>query len=111
MGPGTHIITNILNGKKPVSETDAIALQHDIDYLTSEEPIFSDLRAIYKSGFDLQGIAMKTGLGLRTIVDALLHTTPFIPNFTHINGRQVNDIDMTDEELIPLLRQRANDLI
>jgi hypothetical protein len=110
MGPGTHIITKILNGVKPNSKTDAIAMIHDIDYLTQEEPIYSDLRAIFQSGFDLEGLVMKTGLGMRSVLDALMHIMP-INNITHINGRQYNDINMTDEELIPILRQRAEGLI
>lgn len=110
MGPGTHVIGNILNDIVPKSKTDAVALIHDIDYLTNEEPIISDFRAMSKAEWDLEGLAMRTGLGIRSVVDALMHIIPFVPNFTHLNGRTTNDINMTDDELIPLLRDRAEAL-
>jgi len=62
--------------------------------LTSEEPILSDLRAIAAStgSISLQSLAMQTGLGVRTIADAVMHLTPF-NNFTHINGVKGEYID------------------
>lgn len=83
---------------------------HDIDYLTEEEPIISDIRAMKSAEFNLEGLAMRTGLGIRSVVDALLHIMPLIPNFTHINGRKPDDINMSQEELIPLLLERAEAL-
>lgn len=106
MGPGTHVITKILNGVLPKSETDLIAMYHDIDYLTNEEPIFSDMRAIGKTEFNLQGIAMRAGLGMRSVADAFLHLTPF-KNIAHLNGRTDN-VSVSTEELVDVLRQKAD---
>lgn len=77
LGPGTQIRRRILTNIKPTSDIDAIARQHDVDYLrdNSDLGMFeADLRAIQKSFTatpSLQQIAMITGLSSRIILSAL----------------------------------------
>ncbi len=107
MGPGTPIIDRLYQGVIPVDHVDEVAMYHDIDYTTSEEPIFSDLRAIAGS-FKVdtfkelvEAEAMRLGLGVRSIVDAILHTLPFMPNVTHIN----EELGVSKEDLLTLAKQ------
>jgi hypothetical protein len=86
MGPGTHVIENLLNGVQPTTYNDALALRHDIEYLADGEKFTSDLKAISQSDWSLQGIAMKLGLTARSSLDLLTHVNPLLPNF-HPNGR------------------------
>jgi len=107
MGPGTHVVSRLIRGITPTDPVDALAMQHDLDYLTDEEPIFSDLRAILRSyttppKFFLKALAMRFGLGLRTLVDALLHALD-IPNVTHLNY----DLRSLDKELFNRLQMVA----
>lgn len=110
MGPGTHAVKRIMNDVKPNGPVDSIAQLHDVDFLTDDEPIYSDLKAIARANqvtdyrYQLQASAMKLGLGTRSMVDALLHLTPF-PNITHINVRTDN-MDMSNEDLRALLLDR-----
>ncbi len=59
LGPGTHVISNILNQVKPVDITDAIALQHDVNYVGSttlqdiinaDEQMISTINSHYLDG-------------------------------------------------------------
>lgn len=110
MGPGTHIISNIVNGKQPSSRIDAIALKHDIEYLTGGEKYLADLEAIYESATgesnnSLQAIAMRLGLSVRMLGDLVTHVIPFIPNF-HFNS----DSGLTPSQL-HYLKMKANKLL
>jgi len=87
-------------------------MYHDIDYLSQNEPIFSDIRAIRDNITDwsLNGVALKLGLTARSLLDALYHIAPGLYfNPTHINGRN-DDYNMSDEELVMFLRNKANEL-
>lgn len=72
MGPGTPVVAKILANVQPRSHNDYVALQHDIDYLSSNEPIISDINAMLRGNNDLDGIALKLGLGARVVADILL---------------------------------------
>lgn len=37
MGPGTKVITNLLNNLKPTDDVDKAAFEHDIDYVMAED--------------------------------------------------------------------------
>jgi len=52
---------------------DALALLHDIEYLSKGERWQSDLKAIMGSGWSLQGISMKVGLSSRMLLDSVAH--------------------------------------
>jgi len=85
LGPGTHVVNNVLSGVKPTSYVDALALRHDIEYLTTGEKFYSDLRAAYNADMSAQGLAMKVGLISRVGIDVLTHLIPGIPKF-HLNN-------------------------
>jgi len=80
LGPGTHTKSNIMKGLQPTSKTDAIARQHDLDYLVGEEPILADLKAIGKSfaiaDEPLQTTALRSGLALKALADTAFHLLP-----------------------------------
>ena len=40
VGPGTHTLANILNGREPVNQLDSAALAHDIDYALVENAVY-----------------------------------------------------------------------
>lgn len=110
MGPGTHVVERIKAGLRPTSKVDAIALRHDIDYLTNEEPIISDMRAILATFnnsevLSYQATVMRLGLGLRSAADLLMHMIP-VKNPTHINGR-TDRMPITNEELVDNLRNET----
>ncbi len=69
-------------------------MQHDLDYITDQEPIKSDIKAITSIGKIhsvnefVQAFAMTYGLTLRSSLDAVMHLFPFLTNYTHLN--QVN---------------------
>lgn len=49
VGPGTHTLANILNGREPVNQLDSAALAHDIDYaLVENEQDFKIADAEFK---------------------------------------------------------------
>jgi len=87
-GPGTHVAYNILNNILPTSKTDYVARQHDIDYLKSSgdpfQAMIDDAKAIARSDFSLEGLAMKTGLFSR--MAGSLYT-----GFNSFNFNQNND--------------------
>ncbi len=68
LGPGTHVINNVINNIQPVSRTDALALVHDVDYLLAnndQDAISADNRALAVADNSAQGLAMKLGLSIR----------------------------------------------
>jgi len=107
MGPGTHIVNNILSGVKPTSYNDALALRHDLDYLTSGEKFGSDFRAIRDSDYSVQGLAMKAGLILRSVGDLATHAIPNVPNL-HLNNNEDNSVPLY---LVEHLRKMAQPLL
>jgi len=101
MGPGTDVQAKIEAGIKPTSSNDAVALQHDIDYLADGEMFGADLKAIVDSDMSMQGTVMKIGLAARSVADAYFHISPFshfFDNPFHFNGKT----GMTPEEVATL---------
>lgn len=109
MGPGTHIITKILNQVPPTSRIDAIALKHDIEYLTDGEKYLADIQAIYatrgESTNSLQALAMRFGLSIRMLGDLLTHVIPYAPKL-HFN----KDAGLTQQQMT-YLKNKANNLL
>lgn len=72
-GPGTHVVSNVLNRKFPKDYDDALTLIHDIEYLMySDRPDMikaSDERAIQLATTDLHGLSIKAGLTIRKTFD------------------------------------------
>lgn len=111
MGPGTHAVERILTGVKPTSEVDAIAQLHDIDFLTGDEPIWSDIKAMSRTfgtsnPNSLQATAMRLGLGARSIFDLIEHVFTG-SRLSHINVRTDN-IPLSDEALRQLLLTKVS---
>ncbi len=86
-------------------------MQHDLDYITDQEPIKSDFKAIMKIGkihtFSelIQAIVMTYGLTWRSSVDLIMHLFPFT-NFTHINqpgNKRYSELKTKAHELKPLV--------
>ncbi len=107
MGPGTRVITNVLEGVKPVNYVDALALQHDIRYLRDGEQFESDLMALAQADYSLQGALMKLGLLSRTAIDVLTHLIPWAPKF-HLNA---NSSRALPEQQIHQLQHLAQPLV
>lgn len=105
MGPGTHVITKVLNGVEPTSYTDALALRHDLQYLTSGEKFKEDWQAIAASDWSTQGIAMKVGLTGRIVFDAVSHLLPFDKKFHLNNSKNI------DDELLKEVVQKAQPML
>ncbi len=95
LGPGTNIEYNIRNKIRPKTYNDFVALKHDIDYLRAGHlnATMADLKAMWRSKSGLDGVAMRTGLGARTILDNLLYLIPFssIHEITHFNAKTDNE--------------------
>ncbi len=70
-GPGTHIVTRILNHDIPKNKTDFVTMLHDIEYMGGTNPRQSDIRAVVNSDWSLPGIATKIGLSTRMVIDSL----------------------------------------
>lgn len=85
LGPGTPIVSNIINKVRPKSINDAVALQHDIDYLSGENRYWSDLKAIYRSKPGLDGTALRLGLSVRMLLDLITSGTP-LNRFVRFDG-------------------------
>jgi len=71
-------VSKINHGIKPKSRTDAIALQHDLDYLkyAGQNTFDADIKAI-KTAMgtpSLESLAMIAGLGSKIIVDSIYDT-------------------------------------
>ena len=101
MGPGTPIVTNIYNGVQPLSPTDAVAKQHDIDYLTDSrfDALKADLKAIsktFENDASLQAWAMRLGLGARMTLNSITNGVLFnyqgkVPNLTEQEHKALVD--------------------
>lgn len=77
---------------QPRSPNDFVALQHDIDYLSGNEPILSDINAIMRGNNSLDGLVLKLGLGARTVADIL--AGPY-HRITHFNGSKYKGAELT----------------
>jgi len=89
-----------LNDIKPVSATDAIARQHDIDYLISNgnsgEAFLDDMKALSSiSEITPESIAMGVGLTLRSIINEAL------PNSMNFNT-SLEDMSKEDTKVVGL---------
>jgi len=109
LGPGTDIEGRIDRGVTPTTHIDEIAMQHDLDYITNQEPIKSDIQAIAKIGkihsFSelVQAIVMTYGLTVRSSIDLIMHLFPFT-NITHINkpgNKRFNELTQKSKLLKP----------
>lgn len=75
MGPGTKIVTRLLNGVQPINDVDASALVHDVNYLLAQGDHDlmnrADDIAMERpfSFFNIYpGMLMKVGLGMRKLL-------------------------------------------
>jgi len=82
----------------PTSKTDALALLHDVQYLqahgNSVKTYIADWKAINQAPWDLQGLAMKTGLFARSYFDL-----PFNTKATTLKEESVRVGDLLMERL------------
>jgi len=75
-GPGTKIVSKIIQGIKPTSEVDNISRQHDVDYLmvagNTTDALVADAKAIARSlpYLTLESAALKLGLNTRMATSA-----------------------------------------
>lgn len=87
LGPGTDIVNRVMQGIKPKSFADSTARDHDIDYLISSGSSLGAIRDDYKailsnwSNLDLDALALKLGLMLRTTGNVLTFGQLF--NYNH----------------------------
>lgn len=106
LGPGTPVVTNIINRIKPVDRNDAVAMQHDIDYLKGDNRYWSDLKAIFRSQPGFAGMALRLGLTVRMIADMLTAYSP-------LNGLVRFDRPLLEptnnEALVKVLENEAKD--
>lgn len=99
IGAGTPIIMKVDEGVIPVDNPDAVAMQHDFDYLKADGDYIDTAAADIKAVFNLlynpsvKGLAMGTVLSLRTVLDTL--TTPFFGPIFRFNQPTVK---LTDDE-------------
>jgi len=74
-----------MSGVKPTSYDDALALRHDIEYLSDGEKHISDFRAYSQASWNsLEGLALKFGLAGRSMIDRIAH---LVGTQFHFNGR------------------------
>jgi len=104
LGPGTHVISNILNNKQPTSYTDYVAMLHDIDYLSNGGQDHADAVAMSRADNSLQGFAMKFGLGARVFASTLKEALGLKP--LKFNGR-TDTYDIDTSKLQQTLKERA----
>jgi hypothetical protein len=103
-GPGTKITTSVVTGIQPTSYVDAIARQHDIDYLISNGSaigaLHDDVKAILNSYLSLtpEAFAMRFGLGVRTALNLL--SLGYFGNYnTNILGLSQNETKLVGQYL------------
>jgi hypothetical protein len=101
VGPGTHVITKIVNSVMPTSATDAIALKHDVDYLIANdnynEIVRADMRAITQSDFGIQGLLMKLGLSTKLLLGYSFHSSN-TPGLSKLIGMRAKNYVKLDEQ-------------
>jgi hypothetical protein len=71
VGPGTHVISNILDDKMPTDINEAAAMLHDISYLQNAGygQELQDLKTIFQTDpLTLKGIAMISGLTQKNLL-------------------------------------------
>lgn len=102
LGPGTNVIEKILQGVQPNGHNDYVAQQHDIDYLSNNDPLGSDISAIISTDNSPDGLALKLGLGARVVSDLL--SRPFgLQQHTRWNKSETGNPKL-DHELQDQLR-------
>jgi hypothetical protein len=93
IGPGTHVIHNVINGILPYSYNDAVALIHDINYLmyAGEDVSLVDFEAI--NSFDKTtpaGIAGIIGLSLKQYLPFEINSP--LPTKTNLETKEIGMI-------------------
>jgi hypothetical protein len=93
IGPGTHVIYNVINGILPYSYNDAVALIHDINYLmyAGEDVSLIDFEAI--NSFDKTtpaGIAGILGLSIKQYLPFEMNKP--LPTLTNLETKKVGMI-------------------
>lgn len=82
-GPGTHVLTKILNNEFPVNRNDALTMIHDIEYIMYQQEsklIYnSDQQAINESDYSLHGLLIKAGLSIKNILGLDFHSSSVVP--------------------------------
>jgi len=97
MGPGTHIIQNVIDNVQPTNRVDAVTRQHDIDYLrfAGDNPLYADSVAIANSGYTIPGVVAKLGLGAKAVLNQMTgiyyHNAP-LPGYTLAETRRVGEL-------------------
>lgn len=108
MGPGTHIVSKVMNRVKPTSFHDELALQHDIDYLKAAgtSTYDADIKAISKAITrpNLQGLSMAAGLGSKVIYDYLMGPT----NNYALHGRSIPETRLMGSMLDNIVKANQN---
>lgn len=108
LGPGTHVVNNILNGVLPVSETDSYALQHDYDYLSA-----TSLQDVYEADNsfglknDIIGGFNPPNNALTTLARTILKLKNDIGLTEKFWTKSNNDLDQED---LQILRDKLNKL-
>jgi hypothetical protein len=93
-----------MKGVKPTSYTDALAMKHDIEYLSLGEKHESDYQAYSSASlFNPQGFLMNLGLRSRSYIDRFAHL--FGSSF-HMNGR-TDQLKISTNELQQLLLNKV----
>lgn len=105
MGPGTRIITNLVEGIMPTDYNDKVAMQHDVDYLLAED--FTDiLNADSSFSKSVTGVEGSTASGLLNLKNTIRQII-----FPNDNKIPVN-FELTRDEvqsIADLLNLRVND--
>ncbi len=101
-----------MHGVKPTSPTDAVAMQHDIEYLRPGHfnAYKADLKAILNSGYTWEGLAMKFGLTTRIVLNLITATNPLLwalHPLTDFNKPYYKE-DSQNEELVEVLQKRMD---
>lgn len=89
MGPGTHLVSNIINDVQFTNHNDHVSLHHDLDFLRAngdyQALIDADIKAIRQSDNTFSGLLLKTGLTIRSIVSTLTR------NYFNLGGSTLTD--------------------
>lgn len=102
-GPGTHVISNILNGVQPVDYLDSVSLQHDLDYSRS-----STLSEILKADDKMiKDINTRSDFGIFSAEDTLANLAL---KFKNILGSTygVQETPLSDNEYSLLMELSRN---
>ncbi len=70
-GPGTRVVSRVLDKIQPNNRTDAATLIHDVDYMiasNNSDALKADLMAMKNSDLDVAGAVTRWGLFLRSLL-------------------------------------------